>query len=558
MFEQALGKDERVCQGQYVTDAIGEDYKNWSIWNPALIEAPTGSGKNTFVVNTLADYAASMNKCVLLLSNRTAISLQQRKALWKKYYGNYPISSEDLRRMHTIGNILLYSYQEVCSYEQELSNYLIHYVVMDEAHFFFADARFNAETEKIFRWLVSGFRNVIRIYMTATPEQIEGAITSYEAEVHRERGKDAIKAFRAFMTHQDTSNCKLICYRMKPNYDKITFQFFREWETVCDCIAQTFEEEKWIVFVLNEGEKDVIRRLLIQKKVKTKEIAYVDAERKESKSYQDIIRKDKFDAQVLISTIVLDNGINLVDPKLRNVVIQSYDQISMVQMAGRKRRDRLMTKVYIKVPSCDELRNYLKAVTDLRHKAEMYVRGTRNILDDWGELSPQEQKLFSLYKQQGEPAVRGVYCNSFALYKLAFDMGALEDLLSCCEDDPEEGFQKRVLEWFHYTGALKPTLEDDPKYKQKATEQLIKEIKKAIEDRKNLTLEECFAFQDRMGETYKKMVGKEMKKGKDRARICAAISNNMKDIRLPYILKKRRKVEAPQGDRWYFADERER
>ena len=66
-------------KGKYVEEAIGEKYFWWSCWNPIFIDAPTGSGKSTFVCHKLIADAKKSNRTLLLVSNRAALVRQQKK-----------------------------------------------------------------------------------------------------------------------------------------------------------------------------------------------------------------------------------------------------------------------------------------------------------------------------------------------------------------------------------------------------------------------------------------------------------------------------------------------
>ena len=49
---------------KYITDEIGEKYKEWGAGDKVFITAPTGTGKTHFILNILLPYAAKYNKCV--------------------------------------------------------------------------------------------------------------------------------------------------------------------------------------------------------------------------------------------------------------------------------------------------------------------------------------------------------------------------------------------------------------------------------------------------------------------------------------------------------------
>jgi hypothetical protein len=64
-----------------------------------------------------------------------------------------------------------------------------------------------------------------------------------------------------------------------------------------------------------------------------------------------ILLNNQFDCKCLIATKALDNGINIDDVLLRNIVIITLDEIDFIQMLGRKRvniEDAQRINVYIK------------------------------------------------------------------------------------------------------------------------------------------------------------------------------------------------------------------
>ena len=63
-----------------------------------------------------------------------------------------------------------------------------------------------------------------------------------------------------------------------------------------------------------------------------------------------IINNEKFNFKVLITTSVLDNGINLKDSLIKHIVIETCNKTSFIQMLGRIRRENITDKLnlYIK------------------------------------------------------------------------------------------------------------------------------------------------------------------------------------------------------------------
>lgn len=71
--------------GRSVQKAIGDEFQLWSADTPVFIEAPTGTGKTSFVYNSIIPYALSQEKTVLLVSNRIALNEQQQKDLRTRF-----------------------------------------------------------------------------------------------------------------------------------------------------------------------------------------------------------------------------------------------------------------------------------------------------------------------------------------------------------------------------------------------------------------------------------------------------------------------------------------
>ena len=60
-----------------------------------------------------------------------------------------------------------------------------------------------------------------------------------------------------------------------------------------------------------------------------------------------VINENIFKAKVIISTAVMDNGINIKDSNLRNMIIIADNEVEFIQMLGRKRKDKRDFKLYI-------------------------------------------------------------------------------------------------------------------------------------------------------------------------------------------------------------------
>jgi len=107
-----LNPKPKDISGKYVADGIGEEYKEWNCNSFVLISTPTGSGKNTFIMDTLIPHAMSQNKKVMILSNRVALSIQQKKKILDEIYP-YPFPIEQIKKTTDTGNAIFLSYQSI-------------------------------------------------------------------------------------------------------------------------------------------------------------------------------------------------------------------------------------------------------------------------------------------------------------------------------------------------------------------------------------------------------------------------------------------------------------
>ena len=189
----------------FISEAIGDEYKNWKPGDSVLITSQTGSGKSSFVLHTLLPHAIASDKHIVYICNRKILQEQfsvQSSSYLKEFFGNNNnIPDKSLPYIHIV------SYQYCESAKQfpdfriapklpkmsrkekiikkmqgnlpkavQLNNQDIMYYIFDEAHYFIADANFNAQTnywyEKGSRHSNENFQNSIYVFLTATPEPL--------------------------------------------------------------------------------------------------------------------------------------------------------------------------------------------------------------------------------------------------------------------------------------------------------------------------------------------------------------------------------------------------
>lgn len=144
---------------QYISDVVGETYKNWTGSKDVLINAPMGTGKTFFIMNILLPYVYTQNKTILYLANRRALEQQVNESIPEEYSQN----------------ILAYSYQKIARLNKNSEPYSfiedVDYCILDEAHYFLADSSFNMSIKNAknqIGFLKHENPHMILVYMTAT------------------------------------------------------------------------------------------------------------------------------------------------------------------------------------------------------------------------------------------------------------------------------------------------------------------------------------------------------------------------------------------------------
>ena len=131
-------------------------------------------------------------------------------------------------------------------------------------------------------------------------------------------------------------------YQIESDYSYIDPVFFDKWDDIINAIANTPSHEKWIIFVTKESTGDFLLEKLIESGYT--DAVFISAKRRKNKRltahrvFQEIVEDASFHQRILISTKVLDNGVNLKDSALHHMVMDSFDETTFLQFVGRKRQ----------------------------------------------------------------------------------------------------------------------------------------------------------------------------------------------------------------------------
>lgn len=154
-------------------------YKEWKN-GLYLISAGTGQGKNYWVMNELYDYVHSRGKRMIILTNRAILKRQTVELLKDET----TLVSTYQRLEH---NQVICGVPNLFNNPNNLMDALesFDYIVMDEAHYIFQDAKFNRNTETILHMVERYYQSKIIVMLTATPDILKeyyksrGMLTRY-------------------------------------------------------------------------------------------------------------------------------------------------------------------------------------------------------------------------------------------------------------------------------------------------------------------------------------------------------------------------------------------
>lgn len=387
LFSENLKKQRIEMDKTFVSESIGDQFKTWKAEDPVFIDAPTGTRKTTFVYEKIIPEAINQGKCVLLISNRIAISAQQKRKILNIVSKLAPESiahitekpdKEIVDSLAFFGPVCVTTYQGIHgllhSYESNETNICEWFrrlwcIVLDEIHFLYSDSLFNSCCGYLLEKLPWVFRNAIRIYMTATSWEIkeliyesekavlsinENLITDREAYIsylipnlRNEAESDRVKAHRTFYDycmqadysayHLHFFNDALYC---PPKSGKNPAQKHIRKKYLLALIDQMNPapnaKDKWLVFVDKKSSGQKMQAALREKGIS---VAYIDSAIKKPKSaWKKLIEEEKLETDVLCATPVIECGVNVADDSVHHVAILCTDRTTFIQLLGRKRR----------------------------------------------------------------------------------------------------------------------------------------------------------------------------------------------------------------------------
>jgi hypothetical protein len=285
----------------YITDIIKkEEIEKWKPGDRVLICSMVGSGKSSLIKNQLYDYVKSIDKKILLMSNRNLLKQQNVLEIGNK---------KDYITLHNYQEFESRILKENNTIEKLFEPY--QYIIFDEVHYFFSDSFFNNNTDLLINPIKNTPKDKIFIFMTATPDALLDYQFDYKFIYNLPRDYSYIENIYFYEKKHESLVEKSVIQNIP--YDEKILCFGNSAENMWN-LSNEFSNT---AFICSPGNKMAMNS--------------------NTNEMNNIINNAKFDSHILFSTKILDNGVNLRDKKLKHIIIDIIDPISFVQTLGRKR-----------------------------------------------------------------------------------------------------------------------------------------------------------------------------------------------------------------------------
>lgn len=349
-----------------LSDVISkEEIIKWQPGDTVLISAGTGTGKSHFIKNSLYESAKAAGDKILMLIHRVNCVNQ---------------FNEEILTDGKTDVITIDTYQKIESDTKsgkgyDLSEYK--YIVSDEFHYFVSDAKFNITTDISFDAIVNS--QGIKIFMSATGDFMKDYLQEYIS------GNKLPQPY-SYSLEKDYS------------YLQSLFFFYKE-HTISELLRLAIEGKQKAIFFIHSAEK----AYRLYKKYE-KYCLFNCGEGSANKYPVDkeavnrMLKNQKFDKQILITTTCMDAGVNIIDEDLHYIVCDIIDIGQLIQCIGRKRSQNPNDKLNLYVKAIQnrslagyersainavEAADYLKEYGVLKFNEKYYRAINKNAIVYW-------------------------------------------------------------------------------------------------------------------------------------------------------------------------------
>lgn len=338
-----------------------------------VLSAQTGQGKTHGILHGVVLWAQENGRKVVLVSSRVAINTQVKKELIEvtgQANLKDELTKEGIRVREEFGPVCVITYHRLYWLMVNDPDYLKDFdvLVFDEVHALLEDAMFVGFSGYVLNNLKHDFSNCIRLYMTATPDDILPLLLEIEAPR------------------------SVTVLHMPRDYSYVVPHFFSEREELIKLINTDASDHKWLIYIpyISMG-KSFCKKLEHPWCMLNGEVREAHPDK-----WYEILDNQAFPEKVCVVTSIIDAGVNFRDDKLTNVVVFSTSPTTIIQVLGRKRR------------KCDEkvhLYSWCPMPCEIEQRLEYDQTKREALLSFWTHrcryisqhiLSPQKLDLRSL------------------------------------------------------------------------------------------------------------------------------------------------------------------
>lgn len=318
---------------QYDMDEVGADtIEELAGYNRLMIKAPVGAGKNYFCLHVLPKMAEQ--KPVLFITSRKATVEQIGRELQEIADSEGFAPSVRFCRIGEPTQDRNFFYGHSWDIEQHLAEYVelarrgfFRYIVMDECHSLMTDTLFATAPLAVLDVLEETSADTTVILMSACPERIF---------------KSGITVDYKMLDYGD-------CHKAEPQHVEII-----KGNTATALLHKASEDNKILYFVADTAhayklekqysEAGIRATAITSQQEKRRKVYATEQEIKEREqgsglALRSLREQERFpdNVDLIISTTKLREGINIKDRRVKTVITELRDSVSLIQCAGRVR-----------------------------------------------------------------------------------------------------------------------------------------------------------------------------------------------------------------------------
>lgn len=287
-------------------------------------------------------------------------------------------------------------------------------------------------------------------------------------------------------------------YELYNNYDYLNIKYITQEKEIVEIVQHS--KEKNIIFVSSKKHGQDIKEELSGKDIKSIFITSDNKNAESKENVAELVSANTFSEKVLITTSVLDVGVNFLDEEIENIIIAATEPTEFLQMLGRIRviqeEQEISLFIYSRTAQyfknlrdeyvCPKIKciEFLELYPDLEEIFKEKISSNDNI--------PDEYETF-LYKDHWHN--NKIAFNTLAAYRYRELYKLYNEIYNGIKQD-EDYFIKKQLEWL----GLQETFSIQNFYSDEIQKIRIKKLQEAIEeeiekmdkmDKNNMYKDEC-------------------------------------------------------------------